>query len=287
MNRALCRAGFFDAYVDALADGKPRWIERSIAHGLIGDLLGQVEQRKRKDFLNWHTIKDGKRRRLVIDGERLLALTNGERERLLEWFERFAAKQADPKFHRPLDAAHRHRGHGQPLPATLCNARSRQGFAVCLCLSGSISRRRIRCRQDSAQAAACLAGCGHAHRYRAEARAGNCAGLPDASEFFRSGVRVEGTTTAAGSARSVRRAGKVKPLNAVIQSMGQLVAWSALRGSGRCRAAACADDLIAFAKAIVLPLDAHADRIRRRLQTPKVLIADLARISQSVASHAE
>src|SRR5579863_2158928 len=109
--RALSRC-FLDAYVDALADGKSRWIERSIAHGLIGELLVQVEQRKRKDFLNRHTNKDGKRRRLIIDGEHLLALTKGEREQLLDWFERFAAKQTDPKFHRPLDVAHRIAGTG-------------------------------------------------------------------------------------------------------------------------------------------------------------------------------
>jgi hypothetical protein len=34
-------------------------------------------------------------------------------------------------------------------------------------------------------------------------------------------------------------------LSAVIGTMGKLVAWSALRGSGR-QGAACADDLIAF-----------------------------------------
>ena len=58
---SLCR-GVLAAYAQALADGKARWIERSLAMGMVGELLRQVKRRKRKIFLNLRTRLTGKRR---------------------------------------------------------------------------------------------------------------------------------------------------------------------------------------------------------------------------------
>lgn len=244
--RALSRF-FLDAYVDALADGKPRWIERSIAHGLIGDLLGQVEQRKRKDFLNRHTNKDGKRRRLVIDCERLLALTKGERERLLDWFERYAAKQTDPKFHRPLDVAQRIAGTGSlglPRYAILVRGRGSPNgnYLLDLKLGGdSAAGKRLAQRQPKWPDAATRIVTVQ-KRVQAIAPA------------FLTPVDYSGRAFVLKELQPLQdrldlSAGQCEAnqLHAVIQSMGQLVAWSALRGSGR-QCAACADDLIVFAQ---------------------------------------
>ncbi len=109
--RVLCRT-FLAAYTQALADGKARWVERSLAIGMVGELLQQVERRKRKNFLNRRTQALGKRRQFVLDGEHLLPLADRERAELLAWLERFAARQLQPKFFRVLDLARRAAGTG-------------------------------------------------------------------------------------------------------------------------------------------------------------------------------
>ncbi|HEY8011453.1 MAG TPA: DUF2252 family protein [Rudaea sp.] len=244
--RALSRC-FLDAYVAALADGKPRWIERSIADGLIGTLLGRVEQRRRKDFLNRHTVKDGKRRRFLIDDEHLLALKNDEREALLDWFGRYAARQPDAKFYRPLDVAQRIAGTGSLGLARYAILAQGKGspngnYVLDLKLAGNSSvGKRLPKRQpewpDEAMRIVTV-------QKRMQAIAP--AFLTPVDFVDRAFVLKELQPLQDRLDLSAVQ-GKVKPLSAVIGSMGQLVAWSALRGSGR-QGAACADDLIAFAQ---------------------------------------
>jgi uncharacterized protein (DUF2252 family) len=244
--RALSRC-FLDAYVAALADGKPRWIERSIADGLIGTLLGRVEQRRRKDFLNRHTVKDGKRRRFLIDGEHLLALKNDEREALLDWFKRHAARQSDAKFYRPLDVAQRIAGTGSLGLARYAILVQGKGspngnYVLDLKLAGNSSAgKRLPKRQPEWPSEAMRIV---AVQKRMQAIAPAFLTPVDfADQAF---VLKELQPLQDRLDLSVVQ-GKMKPLSAVIGSMGQLVAWSALRGSGR-QGAACADDLIAFAQ---------------------------------------
>ncbi|WP_395398790.1 DUF2252 family protein [Pseudoduganella sp. UC29_106] len=46
---ALCH-GFLDAYVDNLTEGKPRWVERATAEGIVRDLLRDLRLRERPRF---------------------------------------------------------------------------------------------------------------------------------------------------------------------------------------------------------------------------------------------
>jgi uncharacterized protein (DUF2252 family) len=263
--RALSRC-FLDTYVQALADGKPRWIERSIATGLIGALLAQVETRKRKDFLNKRTLKDGKQRRFVVDGEHLLALDKSERKRLIDWMERFAARQPDKKFYRPLDVARRVAGTGSLGLARYAilvrgNGSPNGNYLLDLKLGGvsSAGRRLIKAQPKWPSEAARIVTV--QKRVQAIAPA------------FLMPVEYAGQDFVLKELQPIQDRldlsavhGNIAPLSAVMRTMGGLVAWSALRGSGH-QGAACADDLIAFAqddrwkKPLVAYVESYASKV--------------------------
>ena len=68
---ALCTV-FLQAYATALADGKARWVERATARGMVKDLLQGLRKRRRADFLDSRTKRQGRKRRLRLDGKRAL-----------------------------------------------------------------------------------------------------------------------------------------------------------------------------------------------------------------------
>jgi uncharacterized protein (DUF2252 family) len=101
-----------DAYRAALAEGKPRWVERETSTGLINVLLCDLQTRKRADFLDKRTERKGQRRSLKLDGAKALPLLPGQREKLASFMREFAAAQDDPGFYTMLDAARRIAGTG-------------------------------------------------------------------------------------------------------------------------------------------------------------------------------
>ena len=243
--RALCRA-FLNAYAQAMLDGKARWIERSLAIGMIGQLLQQVGLRKRKIFLQRRTQLVGERRKFVIDGEHLLPMVGSEREKLLSWLERFGARQPQPKFFRVLDLARRAAGTGSlGLPRYVALVRGKGSpngnYLLDLKLAGesSAAARLVKIqprwasqadrivtvqKQSQAIAPAFLM----AARYRGR------------GFVIRELQPIEDKLDLAAACADARR------LAEVIETMARLVAWSALRSAGR-HGSASADDLIAFA----------------------------------------
>jgi uncharacterized protein (DUF2252 family) len=107
----LCRT-FIETYRAAIADGKPRWIERATADGMVRDLLHGLEQRKRVEMLDKRTTRDKTRRRLRIDGEHTLAIEPADRRRIAALVKRYAATTVAPTFYRVLDIARRVAGNG-------------------------------------------------------------------------------------------------------------------------------------------------------------------------------
>jgi uncharacterized protein (DUF2252 family) len=107
----LCRC-FIDAYGDALADGKARWVERETATGMTLEILEAVRERRRKDLLDERTVCRGKRRKLVIDGSRAVRAVGGQKKRILHFMREFAKLQEDPRFFRPIAVARRIAGLG-------------------------------------------------------------------------------------------------------------------------------------------------------------------------------
>ena len=108
---ALCHA-FVDHYAAALARGKARWVERETAEGMIGQLLDSVQRRPRPLFLDSRTEKVGKKRRIRIDGRKALAANDKQRKKVTDLINEFAATQANPRFYKVLDVARRLAGNG-------------------------------------------------------------------------------------------------------------------------------------------------------------------------------
>lgn len=107
----LCRV-FLDAYCAELAAGKPRWIERPLAQGLIRDLLQDLKRTQRVKFLDKRTFLKGKHRRFRIDDKHALETSERERKQVTAHLERFARGQKHQDFYQVLDVVDRIAGTG-------------------------------------------------------------------------------------------------------------------------------------------------------------------------------
>lgn len=108
---SLCRL-FCATYRNSIVDGKPRWIERLTAEGMVKELLDSLRDRKRADLLDRRTQRTKAGRRLVIDKDHTLAATAADRRRVIALVKRYARTSGDPKFYRVLDVARRVAGNG-------------------------------------------------------------------------------------------------------------------------------------------------------------------------------
>ncbi|MDF3832344.1 DUF2252 family protein [Cupriavidus basilensis] len=70
-----------DTYAAVLAGGKPRWVERATARGMVATLLRRVRRRRRGQLLAERTVRRGGERRLLVDGRHALAREAGQRKR--------------------------------------------------------------------------------------------------------------------------------------------------------------------------------------------------------------
>jgi uncharacterized protein (DUF2252 family) len=104
--------GFLEAYAAAIADGKPRWIERALATGVLRVLLRRAIRRPRAALLDrFSRVRDGMRS-IRIDGLRTLSLHDGEAKRLRKFMKEFRRDAPDRSFFRLIEAARRIAGNG-------------------------------------------------------------------------------------------------------------------------------------------------------------------------------
>ena len=107
---------FVLAYREGIADGKPRWLERTLAKGVFRALLRRAIARTRRELLDRYTLLDSGRRRLRIDGKRALTLPPSGHLRLAKLLMKLRASlpapKPGPRFFRLLDAARRVAGNG-------------------------------------------------------------------------------------------------------------------------------------------------------------------------------
>jgi uncharacterized protein (DUF2252 family) len=107
---------FVLAYRESIADGKPRWLERTLAKGIFRALLRRAILRTRRELLDRYTILKSGSRRLRIDGKRALKLPASEHRRLAKLLmklrESLPAPKPGPRFFHLLDAARRVAGNG-------------------------------------------------------------------------------------------------------------------------------------------------------------------------------
>jgi uncharacterized protein (DUF2252 family) len=107
---------FVLAYRESIADGKPRWLERTLAKGMFRALLRRAILRTRRELLDRYTILKRGSRRLRIDGKRALKLPVSEHRRLAKLLMKLRASlpapKPGPRFFHLLDAARRVAGNG-------------------------------------------------------------------------------------------------------------------------------------------------------------------------------
>lgn len=108
----LLGATFIDAYVSALENGKAKWVERATAQGMVRTLLSGLKARTRAEFLDSRTVSRKGKRTLLTDGKRALPATREEREKVSSFMRDYAAQQGNPAFYQLLDVARRIAGTG-------------------------------------------------------------------------------------------------------------------------------------------------------------------------------
>lgn len=104
---ALARR-FLAAYRARLLTGKPQHIEPEVAHGVIATLLGNVQARRRKEFLASRLVRG----KLRIREGRTFALDAATKKRVRRIFQAWARRRPDPRFYRIKDICGRIAGNG-------------------------------------------------------------------------------------------------------------------------------------------------------------------------------
>ena len=112
---ALCET-LVEAYAKALAQGKSTWQERETSTGIIHELLNDLRQRQRSDYLDRRTTISGRgkqrRRSIRIDGKKALAASSAQKATVTKLMQGYAKTQPNPGFFKVLDIARRIAGTG-------------------------------------------------------------------------------------------------------------------------------------------------------------------------------
>ncbi|MFS2106016.1 DUF2252 family protein [Ralstonia sp. Ralssp135] len=106
----LCRR-FLDTYAAALVDGKPRWVERATATGIVRNLLRGLRKRNRAAYLADRTERNGNQVTLRIDGRRTLRASKEEARRARRILEAYGQQGNGQRFI-AIDVARRIAGTG-------------------------------------------------------------------------------------------------------------------------------------------------------------------------------
>lgn len=243
---ALCNV-FLDAYADALAEGKARWVEGPTAEGMVKDLFDKLEGRQRKAYLDGRTERKGKQRVLRADGKKALPVTDQQRERVCSFLAGFAEKQPNPRFFRVLDVARRIAGTG---------SLGLDRYVILVEGKGSPDRNYLLDLKQALPSSLVPYLKTTQPRWRTEAHrvVAVMQRMQAVSMAFLHPVTMGGTPyVLRGLAPSEDRVAlaawdkRLRRLQGVMKVMGEIVAWGQLRSGGR-DGSAVADELIAYGK---------------------------------------
>lgn len=240
----LCRTGL-DSYANALSTGKARWLERETAKGMIRDLLNPLTLRNRKTFLDSRIKLSKEKRRIKIDGKRTLDLAPQDKESVMEFAEEYARHQSNPEFFRPLDAVRRIAGTGSLgldryaiLVEGSCSPDSNYLLDLKQAIPSTL-RPYVKHKQPKWES--------EAHRVISVQRWAQAI-----SPAFLSAITFQNRPFIFKELQPTQDRlalegwdGNMKRLEQVICSMGELIAWSHLRSSGR-SGSSIADDWMDF-----------------------------------------
>ncbi|MEI6429969.1 MAG: DUF2252 family protein [Pseudanabaena sp. ELA607] len=253
-----------DAYVTTLAQGKTLWMGEDTAPEVIADLLCRKKNVKRQDILDNRThFKDGATKRSIkidqigdqIDAKKpkALKISAPQKQKIADFMESFAAQQANPQFFKLLDVAQRVAGTG---------SLGVERYVVLIEGNGSPDGNYLLDLKRALPSALApyLAGVhknGHSFWHNEAERIVQIQQRAQAIPIaFLQAVTI-GTDSfilrELQSTKSPTDCLKIKKWDddlaeamALMKALGQVVAWSHLRSSGR-QGAAIADELIDFA----------------------------------------
>lgn len=244
--QGLCD-NFVRSYGSALGAGKAYWIERQTAEGLIRELLMKLRERQRKDLLDERTqIKNGRRQLRLVEGKTARA-EEAARAQVEDFMKRFAKTQKEPGFFKVLDVAVRLAGTGSlglDRFVVLVEGKGAPDGHYLLDLKEAIASSLVgHVRQRQPRWAS------QAHRIvevQRRMQAVSMAFLQPVEllgkPFVLRGLQPSEDRVALGGSKQ-----SVHDIRAVVHGMGQLLAWSQLRSSGR-EGSATVDELIDFAQ---------------------------------------
>jgi uncharacterized protein (DUF2252 family) len=240
-----------ERYRVALADGKPRWLERRTARGAIGDLLADLERRSQADLLAKRTVVKNGRRRLRFDTGKAIRLEKAEAAMVTAALARFAQRRAHPDFFEVLDVAQRVaglgalgrpryvvliQGNGGKDGQSLIDLKSQPGSALVKAL-GKAGFRQPHFANEAARVV----------RVEYHLQAAAPAFLTDIA-IGKSPFTFRELQPDQDKLEAQQIAGEATRREEAIGAMGDLIAWAQLRASGW-QGGARIDDLMAWASA--------------------------------------
>jgi len=241
---ALC-AVYLDAYCKSLALGKPRWIDRDAAEGLVASLFEGLRQRKRKDYIAGRTTLKNSKRMLNTDGRKALPATDAQRAKVVSFMEKFAETRKDPGFYRVIDVSRRIAGtgslgveryailiHGKGGPEGHYLLDLKEALPSALQPRLAVAQPKWRSEAERIVAVQ--------NRVQAVAPA-----FLHAVDIGRTSYVLKGLQPSQDRVSLADARGDAKLLESLLRDYGHLTAWDQLRSSGR-QGSAMTDELIAF-----------------------------------------
>ncbi len=234
------------SYFTELRNGSARWLERETAIGPVHELLAAASERKRKDFLDSRTTKNGKKRALLIDGKRALAASKEQHAQVGEFMQQFAKTQSEPDFYEVLDVARRIAGNG---------SLGVDRFVMLVRGKGSPDNNYLLDLKQATPSALTNAltlkqptWVNQGERVVAVARRAQAIPVAFLHAVMMGGrdYVLRDLQPSADRVSFTEKDGDPRRFDELMQAIGQCTAWSHLRGSGRQRSA-IADELMAFA----------------------------------------
>jgi uncharacterized protein (DUF2252 family) len=244
---ALCHT-FLDAYASALTAGNARWVERATATGMVRDLLQGLRKRSRASLLDSRTDMKSGKRKLRLDDKKALPIDAESRQKVVDFMAEYAATQAHPEFFKVMDVARRIAGTGSlGIERYVILVRGRGGidgnFLLDLKHEPPSTLAPYVCLPQPTWASEAERVVNIQRRVQAVPPAFlSAVTIGDRSYVLKELLPSQDRLALASWN------GKLRRLESVMQTMGQVVAWAHLRSSGR-QGSAIADEWIAFGNA--------------------------------------
>lgn len=236
---------YLRAYAEALATGKPYWIERRTARGPVRRLLRQVARRPMRMLIKARTVGTADRRRLAKDGTHALPATAADRARVAALMRELARSGDTIVAGRVLDVARRIAG---------TSSLGAERFVILLSGSGGTSGAELVDLKTESRPACVVAGA-ETGAFRSQADRTVtiqtlCQAVPAVGlSAQRMGRKyyVMRELQPSEDRLNIERLADATELGAFAADLGHLTAWMHLRGAGRYGAAAV-EELMAFGR---------------------------------------